>query len=145
MANKEGQILIVEDEVEITEMLSIMLEEYFEEIFIAHNGSEGLKQIRKMKDLSCVISDINMPVMDGIAMVKKIRQDGNQIPVIFFTGYGSESAMHEALKYGVFDFVDKPSFDNLEEIIKRAVASKFDNKKEKDVKFISEYQKLLGK
>ena len=112
---KKKTILIVEDEDISYEILSTMLQEKYE-ILRATNGEEGLKIIRKeAKNISLVLLDILMPVMDGLEMLKnKVaeRRIAN-IPVIVLT---SEKAMEvEALRVGALDFIKKP-FENMEVI-----------------------------
>ena len=56
------------------------------------------------------ICDIKMPVLNGIETIKKVRLSGNEVPFIFYTGHGDETQLIEVVKYGVFDFINKPSF-----------------------------------
>ena len=106
--NKKKTILIVEDEDISYEILATMLKDDYE-IIRATNGDEGLHILReKAKDISLVLLDILMPVMDGLEMLKvKVgeRRIAN-IPVIVLT---SEKAYEvEALRVGALDFIKKP-------------------------------------
>ena len=106
--NKKKTILIVEDEDISYEILATMLKDDYE-ILRATNGDEGLRVLRaKAKDISLVLLDILMPVMDGLEMLKvKVgeRRIAN-IPVIVLT---SEKAYEvEALRVGALDFIKKP-------------------------------------
>lgn len=106
--NKKKTILIVEDEDISYEILATMLKDDYE-ILRATNGDEGLHILReKAKDISLVLLDILMPVMDGLEMLKvKVgeRRIAN-IPVIVLT---SEKAYEvEALRVGALDFIKKP-------------------------------------
>lgn len=146
MKVEDSKILIVDDEEHIINVLKLILKSYFKNILTAQNGAEALNIINKEKNISCVLSDINMPIMDGISLIKNVRKTKNDVPFIFFTAYGNEQLMLEAIKYGAFDFVDKPYFDNLEKIVKKAVESNFskeDKEQQKD-DFITNYQKLLN-
>ena len=116
---KKQKILIVEDEDISYEILATMLKDDYE-ILRASNGDEGLRVLRaKAKDISLVLLDILMPVMDGLEMLKvKVgeRRIAN-IPVIVLT---SEKAMEvEALRMGALDFIKKP-FES-QEVIKAKV------------------------
>lgn len=147
MEQMKAKILIVDDEEGILMTLSHLLQTYFSDIHTAQNGKEALTIIEKEKDLACVLSDIKMPVMNGIELIKNVRKANNNIPFIFFTGFGTDQLMMEALKYGAFDFVAKPNFDQLETIIKNAIESNFQSKdsNEADDSFMTDYQKLLSK
>ena len=140
MEGSKTKILIVDDEKHIRESLAMLLKRYYDEIVTAANGMEGLRALAE-GGVSCVLSDINMPVMDGITFIKKAREGKNNVPFIFFTGYGNEKFMLDALTYGAFDFIDKPNFDNLEEIVKRGVESGYVHALGGEL--LSEYEKLL--
>ena len=60
---------------------------------------------------SCIISDIRMPGMNGIELVRKLRSGGNECPVILITGHGDVALAVEAMKAGASDFIEKP-FDD---------------------------------
>jgi len=60
---------------------------------------------------ACVISDIRMPGMNGIELVRKLKSDGNECPVILITGHGDVALAVEAMKAGAVDFIEKP-FDD---------------------------------
>lgn len=115
-----SNLLIVDDEVELLEILKQTLETCAENIFIAENGVEALA-ILKSTPIDCVVSDINMPVMDGIELIKMVRQENNPVPFIFFTGNGNERYMEDAARYGAFDFIDKPYFKDLREVVKKGL------------------------
>jgi two-component system response regulator FixJ len=63
------------------------------------------------KTLSCVISDIRMPGLNGIELVRKLKDDGSSCPVILITGHGDVALAVEAMKAGAVDFIEKP-FDD---------------------------------
>jgi len=141
-------ILIVDDEEFICENLKYLLEGLGDEVFTALNGAEAFDIIER-ETIICVISDINMPVMDGIELIKKVRESGNNIPFVFFTAHGNNELMMETVKYGAFDFIDKPNFDGLEDIVKRGLKQGFnqlqnevEQEKSTDV-VVNEYQELL--
>lgn len=139
------KVLIVEDEEGIRETLEMMLEDDVDIIHSAENGQQGLELFNKNKPYNCIISDINMPVMNGVEFIKKLREQGDDTLVIFFTAYGTRELMYEAVKYGAFEFVSKPDFTNLNEIISSAI--KYSNEdvheENNDENLLSEYKKLL--
>jgi len=69
-----------------------------------------------------VVSDLKMPGMDGVELLRRIRQAGSDVPVILMTAYGSVSSAVEAMKLGAFDYIQKPfEADEIELLVKRAV------------------------
>jgi len=144
---RKGTLLIVDDEEQLIENVMLLLEPYAERILSAPNGKEGL-EVLKNEDVQCVICDIRMPVMDGIHLIREVRRSGNEVPFIFYTAHGDPSLMKEAIKYGAFDFLDKPELLNLEDIVQRGLAHGFKVQSDTDDPssgdFVSEYQKILN-
>ncbi|MCB9095139.1 MAG: response regulator [Halobacteriovoraceae bacterium] len=116
MKENEGALLLVDDEELILDIVANLLEDKVNKIYKAKNGEEGLELIKKHSDIVCTVCDIRMPIMDGIEMIKHVRKLGNEMPFIFYTGHGNEDLMLEVVKYGAFDFINKPGLEDLEEI-----------------------------
>ena len=92
----------------------------FGEILEASNGREALEMIRSEKP-DLIISDIRMPKMSGIEMLKAMREEKNDTPVIFLTAYSEFEYAREALKLYAFDYILKPFEDGeLEAAVLRA-------------------------
>ncbi len=109
-------ILIVEDEIALVEILQDKLVNNGFDVLIAKNGEVGLKVIKEQK-VDLVLLDIIMPKMDGVTMLKHLRQDENDnTPVIVLTNLGSDDDAKDALKLGANDFLIK-SDHSLEEVI----------------------------
>ncbi len=141
----KGNLLIVDDEPLLLKRLKMNLQEYADIVFTAPDGIEALEILKKEK-IHCVICDVNMPRMNGVEVIKRIRSEKNDVPFIFYTGHGNQEMMLEVAKYGAFDFFNKPNFDGLEEVIARGLKEGFhrpDMSKDNDT-LISEYQKLLN-
>ena len=66
-----------------------MTKELCDECFTAPNGKEALELLVKHKEINLVLSDIKMPIMDGLQFIQKARELDIQTPFVFFTGYGS--------------------------------------------------------
>ena len=121
---KNYSILIVEDDKEISEYMCQLLEEDTKEIFVAFNGEEGLKFYNEYKP-DIIISDLNMPVMNGIEMCKEIKKINMYQPIILVTGHSDVEHLKEAINLGINSFVEKPitSIDllylKIEEQVKR--------------------------
>ncbi len=107
------RLLVVDDE----EGIRDVTEGYFlrkgYEVYTAGNGVEALEIVNKVP-LSCIFTDINMPVMDGLELAEKIRQIENTLPVVVMTGYPSLENTIQTLKNGVVDYLIKPV--NLEQM-----------------------------
>ena len=141
----KGNLLIVDDEPIILERLKFNLEDYADSVFTAANGVEALERLGEHQ-IHCVICDINMPKMTGVEVIKNIREKGNEVPFIFYTAHGNQDLMMEAVKYGAFDFLNKPNLDGLEDVVSRGLKEGFQrDKKDKASQdgYISDYQKLL--
>lgn len=115
-------ILIVDDEEELRENLSDLIEDSVDSVTTAENGEEALKLVRDGHNFACIISDIQMPVMNGVELIKEFRKFDEKTPFVFFTAHGNRDLMLEAIQFGAFDFIDKPHFDNLFEVIEKASA-----------------------
>ena len=132
------KILSVDDEVD----LEVLLTQYFRrkirkgeyEFYFAHNGIEGLKQLLQHPDIDIILSDINMPEMDGLTMLAKVNEMRNPaLKVIMVSAYGDMENIRTAMNNGAFDFATKPiDLDDLQKSIDNAV---------EQIKFIRESQR----
>lgn len=121
----KGNLLIVEDEEVLSNLLTDLLEPHADKISAAYNGLEGIEAV-KNNTIHAIVCDINMPKMNGIEFIIKMRELDYQHPIIFYTAHGNEQLMREALSYGAFDFLAKPHFDNLEETVLKALSHGLD-------------------
>jgi DNA-binding NtrC family response regulator len=101
------KILFVEDEPKLRERICIMLKMHFEHVFSAGNGKDGLELFSRERP-DVVVSDIMMPIMDGLAMAKRIRTVAPETPVIFCTAFTETSYLLQAIELGVAAYVRKP-------------------------------------
>jgi len=100
-------ILIVDDEYDIRISLKDYLELESFTVYTAENGKKAL-DIFNDNEIDLVISDIVMPELDGIALIKKIKKIDSDIPVIIMTAFSTVEYSVEAMKAGAFDFISKP-------------------------------------
>jgi DNA-binding NtrC family response regulator len=100
------RILIIDDEAGSIEAFRAILKDEYE-VLSATNGPDGLKIVRQ-GDLQLVLLDIIMPEMDGLAVLRKIREMDSSLTVIMVTATKSIKAAVEAMKLGAFDYVAKP-------------------------------------
>jgi DNA-binding NtrC family response regulator len=103
-----NRILIVEDEVDIRDILIEILESQNFIVIAKANGQEALDHLTDDNSISLIISDINMPVMDGVQLLSKLRVNGIHIPFLYLTAYGDRQRILSALRLGAVDFIDKP-------------------------------------
>ena len=115
-----NQILLVDDEEGICKILSISLQDIGYEVFTACNGEEALDIFLK-KNPPIVLTDIKMPGMDGIELLRRIKHENPETEVIMITGHGDMDLAIKSLKHEATDFVTKPINDDVLEIaLKRA-------------------------
>jgi DNA-binding response OmpR family regulator len=104
---KEKSILIVDDEKNILLTVSQSLETLQYEIDMAINGEEALARLME-KEFGLMLLDIRMPGMDGMEVLRRVREIRPDIGVIMFTAYGTVELAVEAMKLGAVDFIQKP-------------------------------------
>jgi len=117
---KKKNVLVIDDEKEIVKTLKEILSEDNINVLTAYSGQEALDVFSK-NNVSCIISDINMPKMSGVELIEKIRSIDKRIPFIFFTGFTNDDYIDKAIKHGAFDFIDKPDFSNVIEKVRLGI------------------------
>jgi signal transduction histidine kinase len=112
-------VLLVDDEQDVRDVLSIALADAGYEVLTAENGLAALDIYRKSRP-PIVITDIKMPVMDGIELLRRIKGDHAETEVIMITGHGDMDLAISSLKHQAGDFITKPiNVDALEIALKR--------------------------
>jgi len=92
-------------------------------LFFAANGREALDLIKKEPDIAVVVSDVNMPEMDGLTLIDTLKELSPHTKTIIVSAYGDAKTLRAAMNKGVFDFVTKPvDFKDLSEAISRTIA-----------------------
>ena len=102
------KILIVDDEKDFVEMLSLRLNEVGEKVTPAHSGQECLEKLES-NNIDVVILDIKMPGMDGLETLKEIKKRFPLVEVIMLTGHGTTESAVAGMKTGAFDYLLKPA------------------------------------
>lgn len=106
---KTLSILYVEDDITIQKSLSVILSKVFGEVYICNNGLEGIERFKvNQHRIDAVISDINMPQMNGIDMTRAIRELNPDIPILFTTAHGESHYLMDAIKLKVSHYALKP-------------------------------------
>jgi len=113
------KILVVDDEHEICDFVQAFFKERGFHVFTALNGDEAISIAKKEKP-ELVLLDIKMKGMDGLAVLKHIRELDKFIKIIMVTALEDQDKMHEAYKLGAIDYITKPLIlDYLEETVGR--------------------------
>ena len=102
----QDNILVVEDEIEIAKAIAIYLKSQNYNVYIAHNGKEGIEIIEN-NTIHLAIVDIMMPIMDGIEMTMKVREK-HDFPIIFLSAKSEDIDKITGLNIGGDDYVTKP-------------------------------------
>lgn len=101
-------ILIAEDEPTILEALSLFFRRKADRVFCAKDGAEALA-IFENNDINIVFSDIRMPNMDGLELVRRIREIDADLPVVILSGHYEKEMLIEAIDYNITAFLSKPA------------------------------------
>ncbi len=107
MENNKYHILIVEDDKEIRDGVEIYLKNQGYQVWKAANGKEGLEIVAN-EEIHLAILDIMMPVMDGVTMLMKLREQNQEFPVIMLSAKSEEVDKIMGLNMGADDYVTKP-------------------------------------
>lgn len=106
---KNITVLYVEDEADLRNVTSQILKNFTKKQFLAENGQEGLDIFTENeKEIDLIITDINMPIMNGLDMIKEIKKINFNIPVIVATAFSNKEYLLEAIDIGVDKYVLKP-------------------------------------
>ncbi|WP_022851158.1 response regulator transcription factor [Limisalsivibrio acetivorans] len=100
-------VLYVEDDINVRESLLRFLRRRFDNIHYAKDGKEGLAQYMEHKP-DIVITDIQMPMMDGLEMASRIMQDNPEVKIIVTTAFNEEPFLERAGKLGIEHYIKKP-------------------------------------
>ncbi|EAL5963635.1 response regulator transcription factor [Campylobacter jejuni] len=112
---KELIILVVEDEVKTRESMINILSERFSKVIGAQNGDEGLKKFKKFKP-DLVITDIAMPIMDGLDMAREIKKISDDVPIVVLSVYSEKERLLRSIDIGIDKYLIKPV--DIEELFK---------------------------
>ncbi|EME0306357.1 response regulator transcription factor [Campylobacter jejuni] len=112
---KELIILVVKDEIKTRESLINVLSERFSKVIGAQNGDEGLKKFKKFKP-DLVITDIAMPIMDGLDMAREIKEISDDVPIVVLSAYSEKERLLRSIDIGIDKYLIKPV--DIEELFK---------------------------
>jgi len=116
-----GRVLLVEDDDRLRRVIERCLVACGFDIDAVSNGLDALERLREHA-YDCILTDISMPQMDGVALLRAIRERDLLVPVVMMTGQPSFATALNALRDGALDYLQKPiTLDALERIVRRAV------------------------
>ena len=121
-----AKILVADDEVDLETLIKQkfrrQIREHKYEFYFALNGVEALERLAQFPDIDIVLSDINMPVMDGLTLLSKMPELSPLIQTVIVSAYGDMENIRNAMNRGAFDFVCKPvNFEDLELTIEKTI------------------------
>ena len=120
-------ILIVEDENEIRKLMEEVMKSVFFEVYSAKNGDEGINKFKKFAP-DLIVTDIAMPIMDGLDMAKMINEISPTTPIIALSAFSDKEKLLKAIEVGVDKYILKPvDMDELLLAIENIARSKFKN------------------
>ena len=120
------KILVVDDEPDVEPLILQRMRRAIRrgryEFVFAHNGIDALDKLNKCQNIDMVLSDINMPQMDGLTLLEQIPKVDPNIRSVIISAYGDMENIRTAMNRGAFDFVTKPlDFDDLQHTIDRTL------------------------
>jgi len=105
---RELKLLFVEDEEDLLKIISDALVKLGANFLTATNGVEALEILERESDIDAVITDINMPYMNGLDMIKNMKEKGMDMPIIIMSAHTETEYISKAKEFGVDEYLLKP-------------------------------------
>src|ERR1700730_8902724 len=121
-----ARILFVDDEPDLEALVVQKFRHWIRDgafvFFFAHDGIEALKLLETNHEIDLVISDINMPRMDGLSLLQKLQEHEEKLSTVIVSAYGDMANIRTAMNRGAFDFLTKPiDFSDFEATIAKTI------------------------
>ncbi|HQS51596.1 MAG TPA: adenylate/guanylate cyclase domain-containing protein [Daejeonella sp.] len=121
-----AKILVVDDEADlellVKQKFRRKIRENIYEFVFAQNGEEALEKVKEHPDLDIILSDINMPVMDGLTLLSRLPEANPMLKAVMVSAYGDMQNIRTAMNRGAFDFVCKPvDFEDLDLTMEKTI------------------------
>jgi nitrogen regulation protein NR(I) len=124
MLPEKKQVLIVDDEPNLRKILSAQLSRDGYDVLTAEDGEQGLAYLRD-HHIDLVVTDLKMPKVDGMTLLRRALQEDPDRPVVMITAHGTVDTAVEALKIGAFDYLTKPfDKDEVRQIVAKALKTR---------------------
>ena len=108
--SSKGKVYVIDDDEAMRQSLDFLLEAAGFEVAL-FDGAASFLAVLQGLDFGCVVSDVRMPGIDGIELLKRMKAAGSPFPVLIMTGHGDVPLAVEAMKLGAVDFLEKPFED----------------------------------
>ncbi len=143
--SKDLKLLYVEDNKDSREMTSMILEDFFDNILIAIDGEDGYQKFIQ-NDIDIIITDINMPKMNGLEMIAKIKEIDADIPILVLSAHNEDDFFIKSIKLGVDGYLLKPiDLEQLVAMINKTVKKfQYINEAKSNLYLLQEYQKATN-
>ena len=143
--SKNLTLLYVEDNDDAREMTSMILEDFFGRVLTANDGEEGY-EIYRREDVDIVMTDINMPRMNGLELSEKIRAENNDVPILILSAHNEENYFLESIRIGVNGYLLKPiDIDQLTDLLHRIIQEfRYRTEAEESLHLLSIYQQATN-
>ncbi len=105
--SKDLTLLYVEDNQDAREMTSVIFEDFFDSMIVAVDGQDGVEKFKENK-IDIIITDINMPKMNGLEMSKVIREINKEVPIIIISAHNEDDFFMESITLGINSYILKP-------------------------------------
>ncbi len=101
-------LLYVEDNQDSREVTAMMLEDFFKDVILAVDGEDGFNKFMENKDIDFVLTDINMPKLNGIELCRKIRETDRNVPIVILSAHNEQNYYEESKSIGANGYLLKP-------------------------------------
>src|SRR5258706_13029855 len=120
------KILVVDDETDLEMLIKQKfrqkIREHQYEFVFAINGNDALEKLQQHSDIDVVLTDINMPEMDGLTLLTKLGEQNSLLKAVIVSAYGDMDNIRIAMNRGAFDFITKPvNFDDLDLTVQKTI------------------------
>ena len=117
----ELTLLYIEDDPEILENVSFLLSRYVKKVYTAQDGEEAL-EVYQSKKPDIVVTDINIPKINGLDLSEKIREENKSVSIVIISAYSEEEQLQRAEDISVSSYLQKPfTFQQLKDSIEKAI------------------------
>src|SRR5580698_7728563 len=124
MLPEKKQVLIVDDEPNLRKILSAQLSRDGYDVLTAEDGEQGLALLKE-HHIDLVVTDLKMPKVDGMTLLRKAHEEDPDLPIVMITAHGTIDTAVEALKIGAFDYLTKPfDKDEVRQIVAKALKTR---------------------
>lgn len=144
--SKDLTLLYVEDNDDAREMTTMILEDFFNTIIVAIDGEDGYKKFKE-NEIDLIITDINMPNLNGLEMADKIRQINQEVPIIVLSAHNEDNFFIDSIQIGINGYLLKPiDIDQLTNVVFRTVHKyKYIREAKSNLNLLEIYQEATNK